>query len=134
MRPLALIVITLLNACASGPAEVPANVLAIRDYVEVAELPEVDKIRTYQETGYEELDNDRFIFYKARRTTYLVEFTRDCWELRDNQRVTPDVRRDPSYLRPGMDTIRGCRIGRAYELDDAQVEEIRNIGDAPTGG
>ena len=34
-----LIAAAALSACASGPEEVPGDVLAIRDYVEVAELP-----------------------------------------------------------------------------------------------
>ncbi len=97
-------------------------------------LPEVDRIRTYNNLGYEELGNDRFLLLKARSDTYLIEFVRDCWELRDNQRITPDIRRDPGYIRPGMDTLRGCLIGKAWELNDGQIEEIRNIGEAPTGG
>jgi hypothetical protein len=33
-----------------------------------------------------------------------------------------------------MDTYRGCLIGNAWALNEAQAEEIRNIGEAPTGG
>ena len=147
MRLLVVCICLSLAACASGPEEVPADVLAIQDYVEVAELPEVDRIRTYNSAGFEALGNERYVLLKARRDTYLVEFVRDCWELYDNQRLTTnlstgmigpgtgvDVRREPGYIRPGMDTLRGCRIGRAFELNEAQVEEIRNIGEAPTGG
>ena len=134
MRAFVLIVAAALSACASGPEEVPGDVLAIRDYVEVAELPEVDRIRTFNDAGHENLGNERFMFLKVRRDTYLIEFVRDCWELNDTQRITPDRRRDPGYIRPGMDTYRGCLIGNAWALNDAQVEEIRNIGEAPTGG
>ncbi len=139
MKHIHLIVLALLAACASGPDEIPADVLAIQDYIAVAELPEVDKIRTSRDAGMEKLGNRRYIFLKARRKTYLVEFGRDCWELYDDTRLatdplTWDQRHDANYLRPRMDTIRGCRIGRAFELNEGQVEEIRNLGEAPTGG
>jgi hypothetical protein len=123
-----------LLGCSGTPTEPPADVLAIQDYIAVAQLVEVDKIRTYSNSGHETLGNTRYIIFKTRRQDYLVEFDRDCRELIDNQRVTPDLRKDPYYLRPRMDTIRGCRIARAFELNEGQVEEIRSIGEAPTGG
>jgi hypothetical protein len=139
MKYLMLVAGAALTACASTPEETPADVLAIQDYIAVAELTEVDKMRTNRDAGMEKLGNKRYIFLKARRQTYLVEFGRDCWELYDNTRLatdplTWDQRHDANYLRPRMDTIRGCRIGRAFEVNDGQVEEIRNLGEAPTGG
>ena len=139
MKYLILVVLLTLAACASTPEETPADVLAIQDYIAVAELAEVDKMRTNRDAGIEKLGNKRYIFLKARRQTYLVEFGRDCWELYDNTRLandplTWDQRNDANYLRPRMDTIRGCRIGRAFEVNEGQIEEIRNLGDAPTGG
>lgn len=139
MKYLPLVLLAVLAGCASNRAEPPADVLAIQDYIAVAELPEVDKMRTSRDAGIEKLDNRRYIFLKARRNTYLVEFSRDCWALQDDVRLatdpmTWDQRHDANYLRPGMDTIRGCRIGRAYEVNEGQIEEIRNLGEAPTGG
>ena len=123
-----------LLGCSGTPTEPPADVLAIQDYIAVGQLVEVDKIRTYSNSGYEKLDNTRYIIFKSRRQDYLVEFDRDCREIIDNQRVTPDLRKDAYYLRPRMDTIRGCRISRAFELNEGQAEEIRSIGEAPSGG
>ena len=139
MRYLLLVAIAALAACASGPEEIPPDVLAIQDYIAVAELAEVDKMRTSRDAGIEKLDNRRYVFLKAPRQTYLVEFGRDCWALNDDVRLTTDPmtwdrRNDANYLRPRMDTIRGCRIGRAFEVNEDQVEEIRNLGDAPSGG
>ena len=149
MRYLSLVVMIALTACASGPEEIPADVLAIQDYIAVAELTEVDKMKNNRDSGIEKLGNKRYIFLKARRQTYLVEFSRDCWELYDDAALlnssmatgmggplprTWDQRNDANYLRPRMDTIRGCRIGRAFEVNEGQVDEIRNLGDAPTGG
>ena len=136
---LVLAALAALTACASSPAEIPADVLAIQDYIAVAELTEVDKMVTSRDAGMEKLGNRRYIFHRARRQVYLVEFSRDCWALYDDTRIatdplTWDQRNDANYLRPRMDTIRGCRIGRAFEVNEGQMEEIRNLGDAPTGG
>ena len=139
MKYLMLVAMVVLSGCASTREEPTAEVLAIQDYIAVAELPEVDKIRTNRDSGIEKLGNKRYIFLKARRQTYLIEFGRNCWELLDDSRLatdpmTWDQRHDANYLRPRMDTIRGCRIGRAFEVNEGQIEEIRNLGEAPTGG
>ena len=139
MKYLMLVVLAAVAGCASAPDEIPADVLAIQDYIAVAELTEVDKMHTSRDAGMEKLGNKRYIIHKARRHTYLVEFPRDCWALYDDTRIatdplTWDQRHDANYLRPRMDTIRGCRIGRAFEINEGQIEEIRNLGEAPTGG
>jgi hypothetical protein len=139
MKYLMIITLAALSACASTPEEPPADVLAIQDYIAVAELTEVDKMENSRDAGMEKLGNKRYILLKARRQTYLVEFGRDCWQLYDNTRLATDPlswdqRNDANYLRPRMDTIRGCRIGRAFEVNEGQIEEIRNLGEAPTGG
>ncbi len=133
MRYLMIFAAAGLAACASEPEEIPPDVLAIQDYVAVAELTEVDKLKTDSTARVQMLGNDRYVLWVARRDTNLVEFGRNCWELRDRN-VVADVRRDQNYLRARRDTIRGCRIGRAFEVNKGQIEEIRNLGDAPTGG
>ena len=75
--------------------------------------------------------DETFILYNARKETYLVEFARACWELRDNTRVTPDKRWDANIVRARFDTIRGCRIARIFALDEAEIAELKNIGEAP---
>ena len=75
--------------------------------------------------------NEHFILYTGRKDTYLVEFARACWELRDNTRITPDRRWDANVIRSRFDTIRGCRIDRIYALTEAEVTELENIGEAP---
>lgn len=122
--------------CSTTPEETPANVIALQDYVAVAELPEVNKFRIDRNYGVERFNNNpRYVLVKGRRQqAYLVEFGRDCWEILSNIDVTPDVRRNGDYLYAGRDTIRGCRISRAFELNQGQLEEIRDLGEAPTGG
>ena len=63
--------------------------------------------------------------------TYLVEFARRCYELRDNTRIVPDQRWDASKIRARFDTIRGCRVAKIYALTEAEIAELENIGEAP---
>lgn len=134
MRQFLIASALVLAACSSTPEEPPANVLAIQDYIAVAELPEVKRFRTDLNASVGTLDNPRFVLLNTRRQSYLIEFTRDCLELMGSNRVTPDVRREGDHLRAGRDTIRGCRIKRAFEVNEGQVQELESLGDAPTGG
>ena len=77
--------------------------------------------------------NDRYVVIPTRRGDYLIEFRRDCYELR-RSKFTQDMidRRDnQNILRARFDTIRGCVIATMYEISDLQREELRNLGDAP---
>ena len=103
---------------------------AVRDFIELRELEEVDSMRSGMHDGWTQID-DTFIIYSARKDTYLVEFARRCYELRDNTRITPDKRWDANTIRARFDTIRGCRIHRIYALTEAEVAELENIGEAP---
>lgn len=103
---------------------------AVRDFIEVRELEEIDSMRSSSSDSWNMID-EFFILYTARKETYLVEFARECWELRDNTRITPDKRWDANTVRARFDTIRGCRIHRIYALTEAEVAELENIGEAP---
>jgi hypothetical protein len=103
---------------------------AVRDFIELRELEEVDDMRTGTRDGWTEI-NETFILYSARKDTYLVEFTRRCYELRDHTRITPDERWDANLIRSRFDTIRGCRIAKIYALSEAEIAELKNIGEAP---
>ena len=104
---------------------------AVDDYVKVAELEELDVVRTTStdQFNYDEL-SDEYIILKTRRDYYLAKFVRRCSELRDT-RPTPDIRREPNTLRARFDTIRGCRIENIYAIDKAQAEELKQLGYAP---
>ena len=103
---------------------------AVLDFIEVRNLEEVDAISSGTNDGWTEL-NLEYLLYEGRRETYLVEFARPCYELRDRTSITPDKRWDSSYIRARFDTIRGCRIGRVFLLTEAEVAELENIGEAP---
>lgn len=124
--------VALLAACAGTP-EVPEETQVIRDYVEVGELAEVDRIRTHGRDGWKPLSN-HFVIYSARDGKFLLEFTRVCREMFDNTSVTPDRRQDHNVMRRGMDTLRGCRIDRMYPLTEAQAEELEALVEAAGGG
>lgn len=114
--------LALLAACAGTP-EIPSEVQAVRDYVEVGELEQTDRIRTHGSDEWSPL-TDYYVMYKGRDGWYLLEFTRICRELTDNTRITADRRYDHNVMRRGIDTLRGCRIDRMYPLTEAQRQEL----------
>jgi hypothetical protein len=119
-------------AACSSTTQRPQEIEAVRDYVAAAELEEITEIRMREQLSYTYV-NDRFVTIDTRRGDYLVELNRDCWELRSND-FTPemvDVRDNQNVLRARFDTIRGCRIGKMYEISEAQREELTALGDAP---
>lgn len=103
---------------------------AVRDFIEVRDLEELDTLKSGMNDGWRAV-GDTFVIYSGRRDEYLVEFARRCYELRDHSRITPDKRWDSTQIRAKFDTIRGCRIARIYALDEAEVAELENIGEAP---
>lgn len=133
-KSLILLVLVALVGCASQDEKDDAKedpvTKAVVDFIEVRNLEEVDAITSGGNDGWKEL-NIQYLLYEGRRDTYLVEFARPCYELRDNTRITPDKRWDSNYIRARFDTIRGCRIGRAFLLTEAEVAELENLGEAP---
>lgn len=130
-RPMLILAATLsLSACATGYD--PQEIEAVRDYVSAAELESVDQIRLYRQMSYTYV-NDRYVIIPTRKGDYLVELSRDCFELRrqDFTYEMVDRRQDTNVLRARFDTIRGCPIGTFYSITDAQRKELRDLGDAP---
>jgi hypothetical protein len=124
-------VLAALAACSSAPKP-RVDTQAVRDYVDVGELEDVEHIRTYSRDSLEYL-SDFFILYKVRTKEYLLEFRRPCREFGDHRAVAPDHRYDHNRLKANEDTIRGCRIGKIYPLTRGQADELRNLGQAPGG-
>ncbi len=102
---------------------------AIRDYILVRGLEEVDRIRSSNSDSWDELD-DYFIIYDTRRSAYLVEFNRACYKLNET-RVTPDLRREANTIRARSDTIRGCQVDKIFALTEADVAELKSLGESP---
>lgn len=128
MKLLATVILLILFAgCAtSSESEISS---AVSDYIKVAELEEQDSIRTMGDWSHRAI-SQRYATLKTKKENYLVEFSRRCYELRQNE-VTPDIRYEKNILRSRFDTIRGCRIGRIYAIDKGQAEELQNLGRAP---
>ena len=76
-------------AACSSTTQRPQEIEAVRDYVVANELDEVSEIRLREQLHYTYV-NDRFVTIDTRRGDYLVEFLRDCWELRRND-FTPEM-------------------------------------------
>ena len=120
-----------LGGCNLNPFQEEENE-AVLDFIYTSELKEVDSIRFFQQYTYTYV-NDQYVTIPTSSGDYLVEFTRSCPELRQN-RFTPemvDYRGDNRTLRARYDTIRGCRIGKIYEVTAAQAQELADLGDAP---
>ena len=141
MRPVyRLGTLMLIAACSSTSDEVSVKkqkitveTQTVQDYVEVGELQDVQHIRVYTHDSWSYL-TDFYVIYKARTSSYLVEFRRRCRELNDNSMIVGDHRYDKNRLRVNEDTLRGCRIGKIYPLTEAQATELRNLGRGPGAG
>ena len=105
---------------------------AVKDFIAAAELPEVGKIYLDDEIRYFYV-NDDFVVIPTKNDYYLVEFRGTCYQLRSRRWTSDmiDIRVTKRLLYAKFDTIRGCVVGRIYELSDAQLEELRYLGDAP---
>ncbi|NIP88288.1 MAG: hypothetical protein GWO21_04630, partial [Gammaproteobacteria bacterium] len=91
MRTAIFVASLALAAACAGTEEIPPDTQAVRDYVEVGELGEVDRIRTHGTDGWTPL-TPRYAIYSARDGGFLLEFKRLCRELYDNTVITPDRR------------------------------------------
>ena len=130
MKKTAILIAALtLSACVTGYN--PQEIEAVRDYIAANKLQEVDRIRRNDQASYTYI-NDYFVIMPSRRGDYLAEFVSECRELRQTFDYTMrDERSDTIWLRSRFDTIRGCRIGTFYEINEAQRIELRELGDAP---
>lgn len=131
MKPiLAVILLALASACSTLGDD--QEIEATRDFVVANQLEQVDEIRLYEQLNYR-IINHYFVTVETRRGDYLIEFNSRCRALtqREFQPHMVDIRRDPSRVRARFDTIRGCIIGKIYEVTEEQREELRQLGDAP---
>ena len=129
-KNIALLAIALLSACAAQDREPTQDTeQAVRDFIDVRELEEVDNMRTSNRDGWQKIDQN-FIIYETRKETYLLEFVRSCFEL-DQYPVVPDERKSGNLVRARFDTVRGCYIARLFLLTEGDVVELKAIGESP---
>jgi len=121
----------LLAACAGNPEEksVVSRNDAIDDYIEVADLTEIDQIRIKRELHHKLITED-YILVDDGKDTYLVAFLRRCRELNEIN-VTPDYRYDARILDARYDTYRGCKIRSLYAITEGQAAELLDLGARP---
>ncbi len=135
MRGIMLVMVAaLMTACAAQDETTEKSTQdkaqAVRDFIEIRGLEEVDRMSTSSSDSWTTLD-EYFLLYEGRRETHLVEFSRRCFELEDNSRIVADKRWDASFIRSRFDTIRGCRIHRIYALTEDEAAELESIGETP---
>ncbi len=122
----------ILAACAadSEKESVLAKNDAIDDYIEVADLKEIDQIRIKRQLNHKAI-TDRYIILYDDRVPYLATFQRRCHELYELE-VKPDRVYDLRYLRARFDTYRGCNIRSLYEVTNGQAQELLDLGKKAT--
>ncbi len=65
----------LLSACATQDDQVTQDVeQAVRDFIDVRQLPEANEMRTSNSDNWDEIDQN-FILYETRKKFYLIEFS-----------------------------------------------------------
>lgn len=133
MRTIILLAPLALFAACAGTPETPADTQAVRDYVEVGELAEVDRVRTHGNDAWYPLTR-HYAIYTGRDGHFLLEFTRVCREMYDNTSITADRRYDHNVMRRGIDTLRGCRIDKMYPLTEAQLLELEALMETTGSG
>ena len=124
--------VVLLTGC--GTMVVPQEVRAVRDFVVVSDLEQVDNIRLYRQLHYTYV-NEYFLTVSVGNRHYLVEFGSRCRALH-SEVFTPamvDHRFDPSYLRE-RDTIRGCPVNRIFEATAEQLKEVKALSKSQATG
>ena len=131
----ASVTLLLLTACTNSGETLTApgkELEAVRDFVVAVELVEVKKIRRWDQLKYLYV-NDHFIILQTHRGDYLLEMKGRCTELRRRLWTADmiDFRVSTRLLYADYDTIRGCGIDTIYILPEAQLEELRVLGDAP---
>jgi len=102
---------------------------AIEDLIQVRGLQQVKEIATASFDKWTVLD-ERFLLYKGRRDTHLIEFGHPCREFDSNKHVIADRRWDASRMQARFDTFRGCRIKSFYTLTEHEIAELESIGEA----
>lgn len=135
MKVYIAILLALVLAACGGTVERQAPGMeneAVRDFVATSDLHEVNKMRMRQQMEMKYI-NDYFIVVPQRDEYHLVEFRGRCTELRNRywDAGMVDHRTNSRNLYSDRDTIRGCVIDRIFALTDAQVAELRVLGDAP---
>ena len=133
MKTIILLASLALVAGCAGTPETPADTQAVRDYVEVGELGEVDRVRTHGRDGWRPLTK-HYAIYSGRDGHFLLEFASICHEMYDNTSIKADRRYDPNVMRQGMDTLRGCRIHKIYPLTEAQLLELEALMETTGSG
>jgi hypothetical protein len=118
-----------LAACAGTPDE--ESVLSkndpIDDFIEVADLRVVDRIRYRGELHHKQISKDYILVYDGKdKSPHLLAFQRRCHNISE-ENAKPDYRYAARSLDARTDTYRGCRIRNLYELTPGQVVELSDL-------
>ena len=102
------------------------------DYIVAAELEEVDRIKLSGQMNLYYV-NEWAVVVPTGRRDYLVIFKGRCSKLRERQWSADmvDIRVSARVLHADYDTIRGCKMGKIYQVTAAQLKDLSELADAP---
>ena len=125
-KGLTILAASLLAACAAidEPADTRVND-AVKDYIEVAGLEQVDVIRPGNNQRIRDI-SDKYFLLSDGRDEYLIRYQQRC-RLLEDPRTQPDIRYEGRRIRARFDTIRGCRIAAIYAVSEGQADELYEI-------
>ena len=129
-----LVTAWIVGACAN--TETAQDEDPIGDFIAVAELQDVNSVRTEGQYSFLHV-NEYYVLIKTPRGYYLGQLNNRCSALgRKPQmgetgnimlRTNVDVRVNPRVFYAGQDTVRGCLVNSLYELDERMVDDLRQI-------
>jgi len=127
-----LIAATLVAACAASEPEKKED--GIADFIAVAELTPVTKVRTEGQYSFLYID-EQYVLLKTNRGYFLGQTRKRCPGLANRNemseqgnialRPSVDIRTNPKIFWAGQDSVRGCIIDKLYALDDERVAELK---------
>ena len=125
--------------CATTEAEKREDPIA--DFIEVAELPTVERVRTEGDYTFMRV-NEYYVILRTRGDHYLGQLKNRCPGLSRRGtideggnlllRSNVDIRHNPKIFYAGQDTILGCLVENLYIMDEQLVSELRSMP-PPTG-
>ena len=113
----------------------------IADFIEVAQLQSVDKVRTEGDYTFMRV-NEFYVILKSRGDHFLGQMRNRCPSLTRRAtideggnlllRSNVDIRTNPKVFYAGQDTVLGCVVENFYIMDENLVAELRGMP-APSG-
>ena len=135
-RHLLTILFSLTALGCAGTSENEPREDPIGDFIEVAQLESVDRVRTEGDYTFIRI-NEYYIVLKSRGDHFLGQMKTRCVGLTRRStideggnlmlRSNVDIRTNPKVFTAGQDTVLGCIVDKLYVMDEQLVAELKSI-------